>query len=201
MDPAGAAVLRDVPLRFQQGDGLFEGFLLTLGKWGKIELKISILESTSMKIGYFLLKKIWPSKTGLYISYSTFWSCWHYGLPEQHYKKNIKEKLGICCLKPFFKLWQHHWLDPVVFLSNFVKANGALHCMLENTAAIAGEMLIHVAGHLKQQSKLTAELVLEKMFLMFTFMLTVHQLRSPLTIISTCALKLLYFRRTCFSMT
>ena len=52
----------------------------------------------------------------------------------------------------------------MVFLSNFVKANRALRCMLENTAAIAGEMLIHVAGHLKQQSKLTAELVLENMF-------------------------------------
>lgn len=90
----------------------------------------------------------------------------------------------------------------MVFSSNFVKANGALRCMLENRVAIAGEMLIHVAGHLKLQSKLTAELVLENMFLMFTFMLTVHQLSAiPLTIISTCPLKLLYFRRNCFSMT
>lgn len=86
----------------------------------------------------------------------------------------------------------------MVFSSNFVKANGALRCMLENRVAIAGEMLIHVAGHLKLQSKLTAELVLENMFLMFT----VHQLSAiPLTIISTCPLKLLYFRRNCFSMT
>lgn len=43
--------------RFQQGDGFFEGFLLTLGKWGKIQSKISILESTDMKIIYLLFKK------------------------------------------------------------------------------------------------------------------------------------------------
>ena len=68
-------------------------------------------------------------------------------------------------------------------ISNFLRTNGARISVVcwtqQNTAAIrASEMLIHVAGHLKQQSKLTAELVLDNMFFIFAFILTFHQLSA-----------------------